>query len=231
MPFLFVDYDQGAGGEFFCAKLSQSIQCVPLSTTLYENGRSKTQDLFGQEFLKPVPTPEYIESHIDLYDLVPAHRSCHIAQAKFGKINSIRISNPPEDSDLWKYLIHQRVKKVLLARQPEDKYFIGELQVLINKTNNKDFVRRVNKNMDNLTLQMLADNIEPTEENRQCYLAKLLTQQPEPIFDYNLVIPYYDLFYNTTKIKQQIKEVFNIDITNNWLETYQQKYETYTKST
>ena len=231
MPFLFVDYDQGAGGEFFCAKLSQSIQCVPLSTTLYENGRSKTQDLFGQEFLKPVPTPEYIESHIDLYDLVPSHRSCHIAQAKFGKINSIRISNPPEDSDLWKYLTHQRVKKVLLARQPEDKYFIGELQVLINKTNNKDFVRRVNKNMDNLTLQMLADNIEPTEENRQHYLAKLLIQQPEPTFDYNLVIPYYDLFYNTTKIKQQIKEVFNIDITNNWLETYQQKYETYTKST
>jgi hypothetical protein len=229
MPFLFVDYDQGAGGEFFCAKLSQSTQCVPLPTTLYENGRSKTQDLFGQEFLKPVPTPEYIKSHTELYDLVPAHRSCHIAQAKFGKINTIRIANPAEDSDLWKYLTHQRLKKVLLSRQPEGKYFVGELQVLINKTNNKDFVRRVNKNMDNLTLQMLADNIEPTEENRQQYLAQLLIQDPEPTFNYDLVIQYSDLFYNTDKIKQQIKQVFNIDITTDWLETYRREYETYTQ--
>jgi hypothetical protein len=67
MPFLFVDYDQGAGGEFFCAQLSLSSQCVPLQVERFDTGRSKVHDQFGQEFLKAAPNPRYQEPDPDLF--------------------------------------------------------------------------------------------------------------------------------------------------------------------
>jgi len=227
MPFLFVDYDQGAGGEFFCSQLSLSPQCVPLQVERYNTGRSKVHDRFGQEFLKAVPRPEYQEPNPDKFDLVPMHRCWDLATNMYGRIHSIRISNPAEDSELWQYLQHNRLQKVLLVPQPEGKYFLGELDILIRKTNNTDFVRRVHKDMDNLTLQMLADNIEPTEENKKQYLKQIMKQIPEPHCDYDLIIPYEKLFFDTAWITQQIRRVFGIDIVTPWLETYRQNYEAY----
>ena len=55
MPWLFVDYDQGAGGEAFCLKLSQSPQCKTLRGEKFPNGRTKVYDEFDQEWLKIVP--------------------------------------------------------------------------------------------------------------------------------------------------------------------------------
>jgi hypothetical protein len=227
MPFLFVDYDQGAGGEFFCAQLSLSPQCIPLQVERFNTGRSKVHDRFGQEFLKPAPRPEYQEPDPEKFELVPVHREWALATSMYDQAHGIRISNPPEDSELWQYLQHNRLKKVLLAPQPEGKYFIGELDVLIRKTNNKDFVRHVHKDMNNVTLQMLADNIEPTEQNQKLYLEKIMRQIPEPTDDYDLVIPYEKLFYDTAWIEQQIKQVFGIDILTPWLETYRREYEAY----
>lgn len=227
MPFLFVDYDQGAGGEFFCSQLSLSPQCVPLEVERFDTGRSKVRDRFGQEFLKADPSPEYQEPNLEKFELVPCHRGWTLAASMYDRIHSIRISNPPEDSELWQYLQHNRLKKVLLAPQPEGKYFLGELDVLIRKTNNRDFVRHVNKDMNNLTLQMLADNIEPTEQNQKLYLEKIMRQVPEPTASYDLVIPYEKLFRDTAWVAQQIKQVFGIDILTSWLETYQQEYEAY----
>jgi len=227
MPFLFVDYDQGAGGEFFCAQLSLSPQCVPLEVERFATGRSKVHDRFGQEFLKAGPNPQYHEPNPDLFELVPMHRGQALATSMYKHAHSIRISNPDEDSDLWQYLQHNRLKKVLLAPQPEGKYFIGELDVLIRKTNNRDFIKRVHKDMDNLTLQMLADNIEPTDENKELYLKQILVQVEEPTVNYDLVIPYEKLFYDTAWIERKIKQTFGIDITTPWLETYRRDYEAY----
>lgn len=230
MPFLFVDYDQGGGGEFFCSQLSLSPQCVPLQVERFETGRSKVHDRFGQEFLKANPTPTHEIPDPTRFELVPMHRGWSLAANMYDPVYSIRISNPDPTSPLWKYLQHNRLKKVLLATQPSGKYFIGELDVLIRKTNNKDFVRRVNPNMDNLTLQMLADNIEPTEENRKDYLEKIMQQVAEPVADYSLVIPYEKLFYDTAWITRKIKQVFDIDIPTPWLETYRKEYEAYHQS-
>ena len=52
MPFLFVDYDHGNGGEKFCAGISQSAECEKLNFTVYENGRTKVKDCFLQEFFR-----------------------------------------------------------------------------------------------------------------------------------------------------------------------------------
>ena len=115
--------------------------------------------------------------------------------------------------------------------QVYDKYFLGELKVLTAKTNNTEFLKRVNKNMDNLTLQMLADNIEPTDENKKVYLNRLIQpEHGEPYFKYDLVIPYEDLFYNTEKVKQSIWETFGIVIKSNWLDAYREQYEAYNQS-
>jgi hypothetical protein len=229
MPFLFVDYDQGAGGEFFCSQLSLSPQCVPLESVRYSTGRSKVQDRFGQEFLKPVPRPQYQKSNPDLFELVPMHRRWILASDMYPPVYSIRIANPAADSNFWRYLKHNQLTKVLLVSQPEGKYFIGELDSLIRKTNNREFVRHVHKDMDNLTLQMLADCIEPTEQNKKLYLEQIMTRKPapEPIGNYSLVIPYERLFTDTAWVQSQIKTVFDIDINTPWLETYRREYEAY----
>jgi hypothetical protein len=227
MPFLFVDYDQGAGGEYFCSQLSLSPQCVPLEVERFDTGRSKVRDRFGQEFLKSVPRPAHVEPNPDLYELVPMHRRGELARSMYADMFSIRISNPDSESSYWQYLQHNRLKKVLLVSQPDGKYFLGELDMLIRKTNNRDFVRHVHKDMDNLTLQMLANNIEPTPENRKQYLNTIMIQDPEPMFDYDLIIPYERLFTDIRWVQHQIKTVFGIDIDTPWLTNFQREYETY----
>jgi hypothetical protein len=231
MPFLFVDYDQGAGGEFICAQLSQSPQCVPLAVTQYNTGRSKVQDRFGQEFLKPVPNPVAMSAHPTLYDLVPTHRSCDLAKKLLQDVCTIRIANPHPNSDYWQYLLYQRKTKVLLAPQPEGKYLIGELKILINKTGRRDWVKYVNKDMNNLTLQMMADGIEPTEQAQAQYLENLLTHDPEPDFDYDLVVPYEKLFTDPKGVAIVIKSCFGVDVVGNWLETFNKNYEAYHQTT
>jgi hypothetical protein len=81
--------------------------------------------------------------------------------------------------------------------------------------------------MDNLTLQMLANNIEPTPENRKQYLNTIMIQDPEPMFDYDLIVPYERLFTDIAWVQHQIKTVFDIDIDTPWLTNFQREYETY----
>jgi hypothetical protein len=230
MPFLFVDYDQGAGGEYFCANLSRSQQCNKLNSISFSNGRTKVIDVFHQEFLKNTPMPKYVSSHPTLYDVVPSHRSLQLATELLGKIFSIRIANPSDDQ-YWKYLKTQQIKKTQLSPPPSGAHFIGELEMLSRSTDNKDWIKKVKQGMDGASIILISKGIEPTEENKQKWLNDLTsTRQDEPLFNYDLIIPYEDLFINTNRIKQQIKEVFNIDILDNWLEKYKLDYDNYTTS-
>lgn len=231
MPFLFVDYDQGAGGEHLCYLLSQTPQCVPLRVEVFGTGRKKVHDLFEQEFLKPVPKPQFLQSHPKLYNVSPSHRHCGTAQNLLGKISTLRIANPPEDSDHWRFLKHNQLKKVLLARQPTPEYFFGELRVLLQRSNNVDWLQHADISMDNATLQMLSKGIDPTEENRQTYLAEHLIQDPEPCFPYDLIVNYHDLLEDHTKVVKQIQEAFGIELDPNQLVSYSTEYETFIKQT
>jgi len=231
MPFLFVDYDQGAGGEYFCYILSKTPQCVDLAVEEFNTGRRKVHDRFGQEFLKPIPKPTTILSHPTLYDVSPSHRKCEIAKKALVNVNTIRISNPSTDTPAWEFLKHQRLKKVLLATQPAPKYFFGELKVLLQRANNTEFLKKVSIDMDNLTLQLLSQNIEPTDENKQKYLEKELIQDPEPVFDYDLTIDYTDLLINADKVVGQIKDKFGIELDIEDLKVYNKDYETFLQKT
>lgn len=231
MPFLFVDYDQGAGGEYFSYILSKAPQCVQLEVEEFSTGRRKVYDRFNQEFLIPVPKPAALISHPILYDIAVSHRTCDVAQKILGNINTIRIANPPDTSTEWAFLKHQKLKKVLLAKQPEPKYFFGELKVLLRYGNNSEFLKKVSIDMDNLTLQLLAHNIEPTEENKGIWLEKQLTQYPEPNFLYNLIIEYSDLLNNPTKVATQVKDKFGIELDINDLLVYKTDYETFIRET
>ena len=62
------------------------------------------------------------------------------------------------------------------------------------------------------------------------YLERIMKQVDEPAYDYDLVIPYEKLFYDTAWITHQIKQTFGIDITTPWLETYRRDYEAYHQS-
>jgi hypothetical protein len=231
MPFLFVDYDQGAGGEYFCAKLSRSFQCRELGSITFQNARTKIIDLFGQEFLKTVPQPKYLEAHPTLFDLVPAHRTSILAKELLGNISSIRIANP-SDEDLWQYLKHQQITKTKLSPMPTDAHLIGEVNMLMRSSSNNDWVRHVRKNMDGLSLILLSKGIEPTEANKKDYIEQLVSfKEPEPDFEYDLIIPYEDLFYNTEQIKINLKNIFNISINDNWLDKYKQDYDAYCAKT
>ncbi len=231
MPFLFVDYDQGAGGEYFCQQLSMSAECVNLTGFKNRDNRTKINDIFEQEFLKILPEPKFIEDNTDLYHVVPSHRNTELAKSMLDNVRSIRIANPV-DAEFWDYLKLQQNNKVLDARLPSDKHFLGELRMLLRVTENKEWVKNVKSDMDNLSLIMLAKGLELTEKNKN-NLKKLVYNylEAEPNTTFDLVIAYEDLFNDTEKIKQQIKDIFNITITGNWLERYRKDYDTFLAKT
>lgn len=230
MPFLFVDYDQGIGGEFFAAQLSHSEQCVPLEYTIYDNKRTKVKDVFHQEFLKPNPKIETILSHPDKYTIVPAHRSTSIAYQLLTNVNSIRIASPT-DPDLCAYVAEQRIQKVLLSKEPTSYYFVGLLKILQSTAQDPDFLKKVKSNMDVLTITLISMGLDPTEDNKNKYISKVRQNKLiEPVDYYDLIIPFDDLVHNASQVQQQLKKIFDIELHSNWLYTYQKNYAQYSKA-
>jgi predicted RNA binding protein YcfA (HicA-like mRNA interferase family) len=232
MKYLFVDYDQGAGGEFFCANLSLSPQCCVLESTMYANGRTKIKDMFDQEFLKVDAVPDISKlGHVDLYNVVPTHRHTDLAKKLLQNVKSVRIKSPV-DEKYWKFLKHQQLIKVLLANEPTDEYFIGLIRNIQKETGNSEFIKKIKRNMDILNITLLSRNIEPTEKNRQAHIQKIYNLRiPEPNFDYDLTIPYEDLFERPKTVEQKLFDIFGIKLHSNWLSQYQQNYATYLAQT
>jgi hypothetical protein len=225
MKYLFVDYDQGAGGESFCANISQSSQCHKLNSVVYASGRTKIHDMFDQEFLKAIASPDPMRTgHPLLYNVVPTHRHTDLAKTLLQNVWSIRIKNP-SDEKYWKFLKHQQLVKVFLAKEPSDEYFVGFVKNIRQETGNNEFVKYVRRNMDALSILLLSRGIEPTETNRQTYIQEIYHRRvPEPEVDYDLIINYEDFFDRPEFISQQLFDVFGIVLHSNWLHQYRQNY-------
>lgn len=230
MPFLFIDYDQGAGGEFFSAGLSKSSQCAMLVSERLDT-RTKVYDKFDQEFLNHAPKiNKILSSDPILYDIVLSHRQCMLAKKLLGNFKSLRISLDTADDSLQSYRRYQQISKVLLAKLPP-KIFIGEIKMLARDSTNPNFLKQIKKDMDSLDIRLIYKNIEPTKENREKYMESMTEVDAEPDYPFDLVIPYEDLFFNTAKIKENIFNAFGIEIVGNWLDTYRENYEIWLAST
>ena len=235
MTFLFVDYEQGAGGEYFCVSLSQSPQSEKLKFTEFNSGRTKVQDVFNQEFLK---LEECLSLDIKIpstgtkYNIVPTHRNTKLAKDLLKNIKSIRIQYPANNA-YFKFLKQQQLNKVLLVSEPNDGYFLGFLKILARQYNNTSFLSKVDKSMDNLSLILLAQGIEPTDENRQNHITKLATFKilPEPEFNYDLTIPYETLFTDAKWIVDELQQKFGIDVDIAFLKKYKYDFEKYQTQT
>lgn len=230
MPFLFVDYDQGAGGEFFCSELSKSPECIALGTRRVPNGRTKVSDVFRQEFLKPKPQVSKLESDLTKYTIVPTHRHTKYAIELLGNVKSIRIANPTTD-EYWKFLKTQQVQKVLLNTEPSGREFLGLVNILKQSAKDSNFLKKIKYGMDNLTLTLLSNGITPTEEARSAYIDRLYNDRPaEPNCNYDLIIRYEDLFVCADQVKEKIEKTFNITINTEWLHSFKLQYDTFTKT-
>lgn len=231
MPWLFVDYEQGAGGEYFCSNLSQSPQCVPLASTVYPNGRTKVYDRFDQEWLKKNPQASLIKADSDLYELVPIHRRTRLAKELLGEVNSIRIACP-QNPQMWKFIRQQQMEKVLLCREPSDSYFVGMLRILAEDSQDKRWLSKVRRDHDVLALTLLSQGIEPTEENRQMHIRDLMAFKPnEPDYQYDLIIPYEKLCQTPDLVKQDLLQKFGIEIQHDWLSKFKQNYDAWVAKT
>jgi hypothetical protein len=224
MPFLFVDYSQGAGGERFCAGLSQSSECDPLPYVCYENGRTKVLDVFDQEFLKPRPRINTNIKSGDNYTIVPCHEHTLLAQQLLGSVCSIRIKLP-QQPEMFQAIKDQQIKKVLLTREPTPEYFLGLVKILKETCQNPDFVRHVRYHMLTVEIILLSQGLEPTQENIDNYIKKVRSfRVAEPDFDYDLIIPYEDLVQDPDRVRKQIKDTFGITVVGDWLESYGSTY-------
>jgi hypothetical protein len=231
MSFLFVDYDQGAGGEYFCAQLSRSAECRTLKYLTYTTGRTKINDLFDQEFLTKFPRDIVKEPLSNLYEIVPTHRHTELATTRLKNIKSLRICNPV-DEKMWAYLKHQQIKKVLLACLPSTEHYIGELRMLAREVGSEQWIRQAHITMDNASLIMLARGIELTEENKNTFINEVVGEKlTEPTYNYDLIVPYEDLFFSTARIEQQLLDVFGIQVADNWLAAYRRGYDAYLTQT
>lgn len=230
MPFLFVDYDQGAGGEYFCEHISKSPQCVPLTAEKTAQNRTKVNDIFEQEFLKVKSQPKILSSS-KLYDVVPCHRKVEYASTILDNVRSIRIANPT-DPLLINFLNVNRINKVLNSKFENDRHFFGELDELLRTSVSRDWIKHVKRDMTNGELLLLSKGITPTADNVKQLINTFSAQVfPEPTYNYDLIIPYEDLFFNTAKIEEQVGKVFGIEIVGDWLETYSTNYNAYLAKT
>jgi hypothetical protein len=222
MPFLFVDYNQGAGGERFCAGLSRSAECYPLQFETYANGRTKVLDVFRQEFLKPSPKPDVTVTSGNLYTVVPCHEQTQLAAHVLGDLRSIRIQLPL-DEVLYQHIKNQQIQKVLLTQEPTPEYFLGLVRILQQTCVDPDFVRHVRHHMLNVEIILLSQGIKPTQQAIDHYIEHIRsTRDPEPDFDYDLIIPYEDLVARPSMIRKQLHSTFGITVVGDWLESYGQ---------
>ena len=220
MPFLFVDYDQGAGGERFCAGLGQSTQCEDIHFIQYPNGRTKVHDVFEQEFLKPSPNIRPLDSHCDLYTIVPTHRHTRLAKELLKDVRSLRIQMPIDDR-VYNHVVNQRINKVLLTQEPTTEYFFGLLKILTKQIGNTDFLKKINRKMTTLEIMMISQGIDITPSTIEKYINNIKNKRSsEPNFNYDMVIPYENLVYDAGKVIEQLKIKFGIEVTNNWLDDY-----------
>lgn len=224
MPFLFVDYDQGAGGEYLSYIISQSPQCVPLNGFKTATGRYKINDIFNQEFLKPNPVPKLVDSDDKLYNVVPSHQNTQLAATILNDVRSLRISNPTSN-ELWNYMKKLQLEKVLLATEPTPGMFAGFVKILQESATNPDFLSAIKYGMDNMTLTLIANNIEPTEENKNQFINELYKKLPEPEYAYDLLIPYEKLVLDPVWVQESIERVFKITVDLSLLSTYKNIYE------
>jgi len=225
MPFLFVDYDQGAGGEFFCSQLSQTEQCNSLSTLINEKNRVKIQDVFNQAWLDPAAKVEYREPDPVKFDVVPTHHRTPEAKKMLKSVKSIRIASATDDH-LWSFLKNNQKNKVLLTTQKQNGiYFLGDLKLAVKRSNSTEWLRKVNANTTNLDIRLLSNNIEPSESSKLEYIRKLYnTREQDPEFDWDLVIPYEKFFFDTFWIVTQLKQKFNIELPEQSLEKFYKQY-------
>jgi len=237
MPFLFVDYDHGAGGEYFCSYLSQAPEADPLEFVKFESGRTKIRDVFNQEFIKETPNLDIeIPAVGSKYNIVPSHRNTKLAKQLLKSINSIRIQHPV-DATYFKFFKHQQINKVLLKSEPTDAHFFGILKILAQKYNNTGFLSQVKRSMDNLSLTLLAQGLKPTDDNRQTYIEnkfKYYTAnssdvpvRPEPEFKYDLVIPYETLFTDPAHVVDRLQHLFGITVDPGPLTKYRKDFDSY----
>jgi hypothetical protein len=227
--FLFVDYDPGLGGEYFCANLSRSPQCNTLKSHTYANSRTKIKDVFDQEFLKITPNPNFAESTGDHYDIVPVHRHMNFIQKHISAFRSIRLAYP-SDYTQRKFVFQQRLHKVLLSPEPTGEYFLGLVKILSEKSSDLSWVKKVKPSMDTLTIHMLSKGFELTEENRQFFINKFLEiadSEIEPDFPYDVIVEFSDLLFDHKKIQDQLLNTLGIHIEPTWLTQYLRDYDAF----
>ena len=127
----------------------------------------------------------------------------------------------PEDPALQKQIIEQKINKVLLSPEPRPEYFLGELKILSEFENNRDFIKKVRRDMRNVELVLLSQGKDPTPESIEEYLQAVRTKHyPEPDYKYDLVIPYEKLAYDPKQIKQILNQQFGITVGGDWLASY-----------
>jgi hypothetical protein len=227
MPWLLVDYDAGAGGENFCAELSKSPGCVALDFFVTDNLRTKVFDRFHQGWLIPNHTPEPQDSHPELWEIIPGHRCTERARATLNNLYVIRIQRP-KDQILLNYMLTQLENKVYLACEPTEELYQGTVNHLYDLTGNKAVITNTTRHDDLLTLWLTAYGIECNTTNRKAYLENLrndIIEETESNFD--LVIPYEDLFFGHEKVAKSIYETFQILIDTSWLCKYTQGFESF----
>lgn len=212
MPWLFVDYDQGCGGESFCAKLSSSPECETLEYEVFENGRTKVFDRFSQEWLKYKPDIKIVDSHPTLYSVVPIHGRTQEASNLLGKISSIRIANPT-DPTLIKIIKDNLVKKTLQTVEPNAQYYYGVMRSLIPIAVDPKKLSKLPYGTKTIDLFLTAFGYEVNDENRQ-QLEKNFRDdvKPEPQYNYDLIIPYADLHNNKRFVCEQLHKIFGITL-------------------
>lgn len=216
--FIFVCYENGAGGENLCRRISDLPGCHTLK---YHKERKRTQvdDVFAKALIsratdqyarenlgKEIHIPKIINDS-DLCHVVPSHISPDVLK-KFYPNDLYVVINSPTDQYWLRKLNLRKYRYYFLSRPPSFRARVGEYEQYSPLKNTDHIKQLLSSSMTILQIRCLSKNLPLTKQNYKKYFKNLLLDSHE----YRL---YYTDDVNTVTIefkdiyKNNLQPLFN----------------------
>lgn len=206
--FIFVCYENGAGGEGLCYKISQMPYCNTLNkknetkrTVVYDVFEKalvdRSADRFASERLDKDLHIPIVTNDTDLCHVVPSHIAPSVLKKYYPSELYVVINSPTDQYWLRKlYLRKYRYHSLSVPQSLQAR--VGEYKQFAALTNN-EHAKALLSPMTNLQIRCLAKNIPVTKENCKKYFKKLESNEYRLKYtdDVNTItIEFKDLFEN-----------------------------------
>jgi len=187
--FVFVCYDHACGGESLALKISQLPECNTLEYSKFKK-RTVVDDVFNKQLLMKTPTQplQLITNTTDLFHVVPSHRPPETLQTFYPDSLYVVINFPKTQQGIRQWCL-RKYRYFGMSISTTFVQRIGEYRDQGGDMKNTDNIKQLAKPLNNLQINCLAKNLEPTKQNyKKVFLSFLSKKGMNCKTDKNIVV-------------------------------------------